>query len=254
MAEAAGKTVTLTLATSFSSREYDTHIQIGDDPPSTVHTDLTIHGNNAVLDAAGKGFFFWVKGRTCRLAISRVTFKNGANQYAVGGGAISVGGSLTAISCTFINNTAPGYGGAIYIYKGSITLNRCTFSDNTALYQGGALDCCAFDSHQAIDVLIKDCSFIGPISSTKNDIARNNSDTASVTFACPDGETGTPVQMQGHEINVIPPNELHCSTSACGATCKQHHCDKCLPDDNVCRDIQASECLSHADWCWCGGA
>ena len=38
---------------------------------------------------------------------------------------------------------------------------------------------------------------------------------ANVTFACADDEVGTPVQMQGTEIAVIPPNELKCAVGNC---------------------------------------
>jgi hypothetical protein len=55
--------------------------------------------------------------------------------------------------------------------------------------------------------MIKNCTFIGPISNTKNDIYNKGGE---VTFACADDEVGTPVQMQGTEITVIPPKELQC--------------------------------------------
>jgi hypothetical protein len=55
--------------------------------------------------------------------------------------------------------------------------------------------------------LIKGCTFVGPISQFCNDIFRSK---GTVTFACADGKAGTPVQMKGHEITVIPPKELQC--------------------------------------------
>jgi hypothetical protein len=57
--------------------------------------------------------------------------------------------------------------------------------------------------------LIKGCSFVGPISKGHNDIYNYNVG-GKVIFACADDEVGTPVQMQGHEITVIPPKELQC--------------------------------------------
>ena len=56
--------------------------------------------------------------------------------------------------------------------------------------------------------MIKNCTFIGPISNLMNDIYNKGGE---VTFACADDEVGTPVQMQGTEITVIPPKELQCS-------------------------------------------
>jgi hypothetical protein len=55
--------------------------------------------------------------------------------------------------------------------------------------------------------MIKNCTFIGPISDSTNDIYNKGGE---VTFACADDEVGTPVQMQGTEITVIPPKELKC--------------------------------------------
>ena len=58
--------------------------------------------------------------------------------------------------------------------------------------------------------LLKNCSLLGTVSPNNNDIARHDT-TANVTFACADGETGAPVQMQGNETTAIPPKELQCS-------------------------------------------
>ena len=49
--------------------------------------------------------------------------------------------------------------------------------------------------------LLKNCSLLGTVSPNNNDIARYDT-TANVTFACADGEVGTPVQMSGTEIIV----------------------------------------------------
>ena len=51
--------------------------------------------------------------------------------------------------------------------------------------------------------LLKNCSLLGTVSPKNNDIARYDT-TANVTFACADGEVGTPVQMSGTEITKIP--------------------------------------------------
>jgi hypothetical protein len=44
----------------------------------------------------------------------------------------------------------------------------------------------------------------------------------NVTFACADDEVGTPVQMQGTEITVIPPTELQCTIGNC--FCRDSKC------------------------------
>jgi hypothetical protein len=67
--------------------------------------------------------------------------------------------------------------------------------------------------------MIKNCTFIGPISNKKNDIYNEGGE---VTFACADDEVGTPVQMQGTEITVIPPKELKCSVGNC--FCRDSKC------------------------------
>jgi hypothetical protein len=51
--------------------------------------------------------------------------------------------------------------------------------------------------------LLKNCSLLGTVSPNNNDIARYDG-TANVTFACADGEVGTPVQMSGIEITKLP--------------------------------------------------
>jgi hypothetical protein len=63
--------------------------------------------------------------------------------------------------------------------------------------------------------LLKNCSLLGTVSPKNNDIARNFNDIgrydtiANVTFACADGEVGTPVQMSGTEITKIPALTCH---------------------------------------------
>jgi len=87
---------------------------------------------------------------TPRLAVQRLTFRDGASQpggddTAVGGGAIyRDGGSLTVIGCDFIDNRAPSpgqdiAGGAIYGFGGGdIVIAGSTFTGNSAS-DGGAV-------------------------------------------------------------------------------------------------------------------
>jgi hypothetical protein len=124
---------------------------------------------------------------------------------------VASGGTFTMTSPTFsgnkvINNERAGGGGAVYVESGgTFTVTSSAFSTNTACNYalGGAL---YFDGTG----LIKNCTFVGPTTQPipTNDIYNNG---ANVTFACADGEVGTPVQMQGTEIAVIPPKELKCT-------------------------------------------
>ena len=66
--------------------------------------------------------------------------------------------------------------------------------------------------------LLKNCSLLGTVSPNNNDIARDTS--AHVTFACADGEVGTPVQMSGTEITKIP--ALACTAGNC--FCRDSKC------------------------------
>jgi hypothetical protein len=166
------------------------------------------------------------------------------NNTSYGGGAIGIdgGGNVALNGCTFVNNTS-GNGGAIQARScRGLALDRCIFINNTAsALSGGALDImnvvgvvtldgCTFINNIVAPqrgaaegggallveggniVLIKGCSFIDPISYLHNDVASNSQGpAANVTFSCADGEVGTPVQMQGNEITVIPPKELQCT-------------------------------------------
>ena len=74
--------------------------------------------------------------------------------------------------------------------------------------------------------LLKNCSLLGTVSSKHNDIARDT--TANVTFACADGEVGTPVQMSGTEITKLPALTCTAQTYSCYNGGKANW--KCVPD------------------------
>jgi predicted outer membrane repeat protein len=223
--------VTLTLYTPFSMAGFQSGSCIDIE---TAHTAITIVGNGAVFDAGGKDRFFTV-GQAVTLVMSNVTLQNGTlgGDY---GGAIFVtnGGTITLNDCSFRGNTASG-GGAIFVTSAStiavastVTLNDCSFCGNTAVHQGNGgailvgygtaiLNDCSFRGNTAQDQgcsggaldfasgtngLLKNCSLLGTVSPKNNDIARRT--TANVTFACADGEVGTPVQMSGTEITKLP--------------------------------------------------
>jgi len=79
-----------------------------------------------------------------RVTLTNCVFsKNSQTLPDYGGGAVAVSGdgSLTAVDCAFLNNTAAGFAGAILVgpgYVNSLTLIRCQLTGNTAV-QGGAL-------------------------------------------------------------------------------------------------------------------
>jgi hypothetical protein len=178
----AGKTATLTLSPSFTmagSGETCYGITLG-----TAGTVLTIEGNGAIFDSnylavpqTGGRLLTLGYGEPSSLVLRNITIKNGVGTYR-GGGIDIYSGRLSLSDCTFLNNT--GSGGALFFHAGSTGL-------------------------------IKGCLFVGPISDGHNDIAREDAaPLANITFACADGEVGTPVQMPGNEITVIPPKELQC--------------------------------------------
>jgi hypothetical protein len=182
--------------------------------------DITIEGNGATFDAKGKGSFFDVCSPGT-LTVKNMTIKNGRAPNG-GAGAIMVrdGANLTLDGCTFVNNTV-GDGGGALIFWGGESNGNCTG-------------------------LIKGCSFVGPISDNHNNIRIDYGNTSKVIFACPDGEVGTPVQIQGgYEVSItaIPPKELKCT--------KMYYCPNdgtqgCVPCDFTgCKGIKnQTECNS----------
>jgi hypothetical protein len=188
---AAGKVVTLTLSTPFDMTGFQSGSAINIKTAMTANTAITIVGNGAVFDAGGKDRFFYVD-QAVALVMSNVTLQNG-NSAA---GAIYVNGAITLSDCSFSGNTAGNAGGALYFWPGS-------------------------------NGLLKNCSLLGTASPKNNDIARTDT-TANVTFACADGEVGTPVQMSGSEITKTPALTCTAQTYACHNGGKANW--YCVPD------------------------
>lgn len=107
-----------------------------------ISKSLTIMGNGKTIDGAETSRIFHLSARTVFIDVNFI------NGYAYGddnhkwGGAIDAnyyGDDSNAISyainCTFVNNAAEWYGGALY----RVSANNCTFIDNTAAYEGGAI-------------------------------------------------------------------------------------------------------------------
>jgi hypothetical protein len=233
VAAVAGKTAALTLSPSFTMEGYVSYSawsSIEDAAGKTTtlmhtwpgisidtaYTSVSIFGNGATFDANGAphhpGRFFTV-GEKAVLTMSNATLRNGYIWPDPGayGGAVYVasGGTFIVTSSTFSGNTVSStsrtLGGAVYVASGgTFTVTSTVFSGNQAIGSESAGGALFVDGGT---VLIKNCSFVGPISNQHNDISKKG---GNVTFACADGEIGTPVQMQATEITVIPPKELQC--------------------------------------------
>ena len=70
---------------------------------------------------------------------------------SIGGGAACINSaSSTVTNCTFVGNTAAGYGGAMLADNSEITITDTVFINNTAGYSGGALITYAYPSNYTI--------------------------------------------------------------------------------------------------------
>lgn len=123
--------------------------------------------NTALLGGAAAFRF----GSSCELY--QCTFSN--NTAASRGGAmvINYGANVIINESTFSNNTTPGNGGAIWVddqasqYGGtSPIITKCTFIDNKAQHYGGAIH-----NYNIATTEINDCSFSGNEAEYGNDIA-----------------------------------------------------------------------------------
>ena len=172
--------------------------------------ECTFDSNQASNYGGGAGGGMYIFGGQAFLTNCTFTQNHAGAAF---GGAIYLGGAGIAkmVGCTFAGNTAghEAYGGALYVYDGHAELNGCTFDSNVATdYQGGAI----FISTGGVGatVLLKGCTFVGPVSVNNNDITRRDQ-TSNVIFACADGTTGAPVKMSALEQTTIPPTGLECN-------------------------------------------
>ena len=101
-----------------------------------INKDLTINGNNHVIDGDGWARIFNIDGH--KVVLNNITFANG---NADNGGAIQTSSqtSLSIDSCRFENNSAKN-GGAIYLKSyNPINIESSIFKNNTASEKGGAI-------------------------------------------------------------------------------------------------------------------
>ncbi|AWX32008.1 Ig-like domain repeat protein [Methanosphaera sp. BMS] len=121
--------------------------------------DLTIDGQGHTLDCLGEGGCSAFYSNSGTITLKNLIIINGHNDYNNKGGAIHIEGSAqyTIINCTFNNNWAEDYGGAIYS-AGDLTIINSTFkSNNVEDDDGGAIYCeksvtlenCLFEKNHA---------------------------------------------------------------------------------------------------------
>ena len=107
----------------------------------TLTKSTTLNGGGATLEGSGHGRLFTVTNGHAQF--NAFTFTKG---YAVSdnGGAVKVEGSSASASftnCTFFNNQADNFGGAVCVTNGSMTprttITHCTLAGNLAANGGG---------------------------------------------------------------------------------------------------------------------
>ncbi|EKQ52564.1 MAG: repeat-containing protein, partial [Methanobacterium sp. Maddingley MBC34] len=106
----------------------------------TINRNMTIQGlsqNGTIINGTDTNWIFTITSDV-NVTICNLTFTNG---IAYDGGAILNHGILSISDCTFTENTATHWGGAIYSdsYQKIMSLTDCTFTKNTALWGGGAI-------------------------------------------------------------------------------------------------------------------
>lgn len=93
---------------------------------------LTIDGNNHVIDADGKAYLF--KLVNSKLTLKNIVIKN-TNDTAIFANKCT----LKTTNVTFFNNTGSDYGGAVYAYNTKYYSTNDKFTDNSAPYGGSAI-------------------------------------------------------------------------------------------------------------------
>jgi len=108
----------------------------------TINRNMTIQGlsqTGTIINGTDTNWIFTIASGV-NVTICNLTFTNG---IASNGGAILNHGILSISDCTFTENTATHWGGAIFSYsngyKNVMSLTDCTFTKNNALDGGGAI-------------------------------------------------------------------------------------------------------------------
>ena len=108
---------------------------------SIILTNITIFGNDAVLDAQRQGRFFAVNSGAS-LSVDSLTFQRGLCDFGdFAGGAIFSNGTLSVGNSVFASNeasTTEGNGGAIFSTGHALQISSSIFTGNKAR-NGGAV-------------------------------------------------------------------------------------------------------------------
>ena len=102
----------------------------------TVSKDLTLKGNNKVIDGSGKARALYIKS-DCKVSIEDVTFKN---CYSESGGAaiyLCKNSNLILKNCVFTNNKVYNANGGVLTAHSStnVDVHNCIFTNNKAIRQ-----------------------------------------------------------------------------------------------------------------------
>ncbi len=122
-----------------------------------IAKDITIEGNYNTIDGSNQASIFTVKG-SHHVILQNIIFKNA---YGVNGSAVNVesGSSVEIINCTFINNNASQFGGAVYFVAETSALTskivNSVFESNSASVHGGAVYI------NSDDAILEDLTFKG---------------------------------------------------------------------------------------------
>ena len=107
----------------------------------SIMKDVTINGSGVTLEGPGRGRLFTVTAG--HATFNRITFTKG-DAVSDNGGAVKIEGSNAYAefnNCTFFNNSAGSYGGAVCVTNGSLvnrtTFTHCTIAGNQAANGGG---------------------------------------------------------------------------------------------------------------------
>jgi predicted outer membrane repeat protein len=123
--------------------------------------NLTIIGNDAILDAQGQSRILNITGT--EITLKNIKFING-NATDNGGAIYWYGDNGIINDCSFANNMATQRGGAIYWYGVNGTINNSNFINNTATkYSGGAIQ---WDSNSA-NGTVNNCNFTNNMATQK---------------------------------------------------------------------------------------
>ena len=152
------------LKDQISNADEDSVVNITNDYVTTsscsidITGSLTIEGQGHTIDCSGNNQYLFVSNKG-EITLKDLTIKNCKNTNSKIGGAIFIkpGSQWTIINCTFENNGAENYGGAIYNdnLEGTLTVTNSTFKNNKANSEsGGAI-------FSKGEVVIEGCYFEG---------------------------------------------------------------------------------------------